>query len=578
MSREYIVLTKDFKGFNLSFGSGWGKFAGKKTYNNPLSFINDSLRSRPSFSENYDYGGKPSYDQWFRGDISLFGGAEIYVPKANGLKIKIEYDPYDYFDFTANNRPDAVYEKRVKDSNINFGLSYPINRFLSLDAAYIKGNTFNFSFNIALGMKKDLNKKNTFKPKLSIKDNPNKIKKIFYEELLKNLNENNLLLQTASLKEEKLNIAISNADYRNAIRASSNAVKISKKIIDEHQIKVNSISLTQINAGVELNKITYPINFFDDKKSIPIEVKKRYVNFDSGNKNSYLKNEFRPNIDFPIIFSEFKPIIVNHIGNPEKFYFGGIALQNESEIQFSRNLLLTTEINYSIYNNFEDTVSGPGSKMQHVRTDLVQYLKNSEFYISRMQLDYLWSPFKNIYAKMSAGIFEMMYAGIGTEFLYTPFKNNFYINLNSFYVKQREFDQKLEFRDYETSTGHLSLGYIFPKGVESKISYGRYLAKDDGYTFDLSRELNSGFRAGFYFTRTDVPSEIFGEGSFDKGFYFKFPLDLFTKDYIGGYTEFKLSPLTRDGGAKLVYGKDLQGLIHNSTKYRLRRNWDEFNN
>ncbi len=125
MSREYIVLTKDFKGFNLSFGSGWGKFTGKKTYNNPLSFINDSLNSRPSFSENYDYGGKPSYDQWFRGDISLFGGAEIYVPRANGLKIKIEYDPYDYFDFTANNRPDAVYEKRVKDSNINFGLSYP---------------------------------------------------------------------------------------------------------------------------------------------------------------------------------------------------------------------------------------------------------------------------------------------------------------------------------------------------------------------------------------------------------------------------------------------------------------------
>ena len=111
-------------------------------------------------------------------------------------------------------------------------------------------------------------------------------------------------------------------------------------------------------------------------------------------------------------------------------------------------------------------------------------------------------------------------------------------------------------------------------GIVANISFGRYLAKDDGYTFDLSRKTNSGFLAGFYFTRTDVPAELFGEGSFDKGFYFQFPLDIFTNDYRGDHTTFKFAPLTRDGGAKLIYDKGLKGLIYNSNLYELQNQWD----
>ena len=34
-------------------------------------------------------------------------------------KLKIEYDPFDYLDFSAVNRPDASFELRQKDKNIN---------------------------------------------------------------------------------------------------------------------------------------------------------------------------------------------------------------------------------------------------------------------------------------------------------------------------------------------------------------------------------------------------------------------------------------------------------------------------
>lgn len=82
-------------------------------------------------------------------------------------------------------------------------------------------------------------------------------------------------------------------------------------------------------------------------------------------------------------------------------------------------------------------------------------------------------------------------------------------------------------------------------GIESNISYGRYLAKDDGFTFDLSKRTRSGFKADIYFTRINVSAELFGEGIFDKGFYFQIPMNIFSKDYRGGYSNFKLSPLSR---------------------------------
>ena len=214
--------------------------------------------------------------------------------------------------------------------------------------------------------------------------------------------------------------------------------------------------------------------------------------------------------------------------------------------------------------------------MEHVRTDLVKYLQEDDIHITRFQLDYIWSPYKNTYAKLSGGIYETMFGGLGLEFLYKPFNKNYNIGFELFNVKQRAFDQRLRFQDYETVTGHINFGYRFAAGIESNISYGRYLAKDDGYTFELSRSTKSGFKAGVYFTRTNVSAETFGEGSFDKGFYFQIPLDLLSNGYSGNYTSFKLSPLTRDGGAKLIHDKDLKGLIYNSSYYELNSQWSGF--
>ena len=579
-SREYVVTTKEINNLKFSLGIGWGKFTGENSFENPLSSFFNNFSYRPIKSINQDSVGKATYDQWFRGDASIFGGIEYKLPKLNSLKIKLEFDPFDYLDFSANNRLDALYSIRKKDSNINVGLSYSLNEFLTVDTSFLKGNTINISFVLSLTMNKKLTKKKDFKANISSNGNKdsNPVDS-FYKDLLLNLNNNNLLLQTSSLSDDgKLDISISTSQYRNAIRSSSYAAYISNEVAHQNNIDLSVINVSHINAGVELNNITYISSYFDKNNNSPIELKIRNTTMSSGDSESYLKDEFQPNVNFPVIFSSISPVIVSHIGNPEKFYFGGINLQYASEVQFKRNLLLSTELNMRVYDNFRDTISGPGSKLQHVRTDIVDYLKEDDIYISRLQLDYIWSPYKNLYAKLSGGIFEQMFGGYGGEILYKPFNGNFNVGAELFYVKQRSFKQRFKFKEYNTVTGHINIGYKLLKGIESNLSYGRYLAKDDGFTFDVSRTTKSGFKSGIYFTRTNISEELFGEGSFDKGFYFQIPLDLFSSEYKGNYSSIKISPLTRDGGAKLIHDKDLKGLIYNSTNYELVRQWEGFLN
>ena len=571
--REYLVASHKYRNTKLSLGLGWGKFTGVNEYKNPLAVLSDSFNFRPVISETFNQGGSPSFDKWFRGSAGIFGGIEYFPKVAKGLSIKLEYDPYDYIDFSARGSPGISLPLRKKESNLNFGINIPIKDFLTISASYIKGNTFNLSFNVAVTFNELLRSKPKFNPKIETNNNKKKSDLIFYEDLLFNLNNNNLLLQTATISNKNLDVSISAAQHRNAIRSASYAASIAKKVSQEHHIDFNKINISHINAGIELNNITFISNHLDSNSNTPIEIIERYTGLDSGNKNSFKNHKFKPNVKFPAVFSSTSPVLVSQIGSPQKFYYGGVDLTNISEIQFSRNILLSSQVNYSLYNNFDEAIYRPESVMEHVRTDQVLYLQSSDLYVKRMQLDYIWTPRKNIYAKLSGGIFEDMFAGFGGQVLYKPFDNNFNVSFESFYVRQRGYDRLFKFKKYKTFTSHLNFGYLLPLGIESNISYGRYLAKDDGFTFDLSRRSKSGLKAGVYFTRTNVSAERFGEGSFDKGFYFQIPMDLFSKNYNGNYSNFRLSPMTRDGGARLVFDKDLKGLIYNTTLNELRSGW-----
>ena len=109
-----------------------------------------------------------------------------------------------------------------------------------------------------------------------------------------------------------------------------------------------------------------------------------------------------------------------------------------------------------------------------------------------------------------------------------------------------------------------------------KLIGGRYLAEDSGITLDFSRRFKTGLHIGAFFTLTDISKEEFGEGSFDKGFYFQIPIESFYSNYKRGHTSFGLKPLTRDGGARMIIPQSLYSITEQGSLINIIRDIDDY--
>ena len=187
-----------------------------------------------------------------------------------------------------------------------------------------------------------------------------------------------------------------------------------------------------------------------------------------------------------------------------------------------------------------------------MRTHIRDYVKNN-VYVNDLQANYMHYLGNNLYGQVYGGYLETMYGGAGAEVLYRPVDSNWAVGVDANYVKQRDWDNMMQFRDYKAPTGHLTAYWRpwFMQDVLVKASVGQYLAKDKGATLDISKRYDSGVTVGFYATKTNVSSEAYGEGDFTKGFYISVPMDLFTVTPTRGRAQVNWVPLTRDGGQML---------------------------
>ena len=75
-----------------------------------------------------------------------------------------------------------------------------------------------------------------------------------------------------------------------------------------------------------------------------------------------------------------------------------------------------------------------------------------------------------------------------------------------------------------------------------------------GTTIELSRSYKNGVKFGVFASFTDISTDEFGEGSFDKGVFFNIPI-------FGSLINYSWRPLTKDPGQKLVRKNNLHDLL-----------------
>ena len=281
---------------------------------------------------------------------------------------------------------------------------------------------------------------------------------------------------------------------------------------------------------------------------------------------------------YPRFSWSLAPGLRQNIGDVnEGIYLADVSAVLSAKVDILPGLSLRASGNKFLFGNLSHINRPSNSVLPHVRSDVVEYLQHGRSGLTRLQADYLFSPVKNVYARVSAGLFEWMYGGVGAEVLYRPFDSRFGVGLDVNWVKQRDYNVLFDFRHYSVVTGHLSLYYDLPVyGLRSAVHIGRYLAGDRGVTFDLSRQFENGIRVGAFATFTNVSAKDFGEGSFDKGFYMIIPLDLFTLRSSKSSARFEFRPLTRDGGQMLDISPRLNDLVTRDSKSAIDGDWTNF--
>ena len=510
-SSEYVVASYGINRTDFHFGIGWGALNGStNNFSNPLGYLYNGFNDRPKDFE--DKGGQFQPSRYFSGrTVSPFFGLSHAVNE--NLIFKLEYD--------STLTPGLIgYEIPLED--FSFGIDYSVANNFTIGLSSERGNYTSIKFIIKNNSKKSKPKYRYQKAEFKDVDNR-------YAKLIKNIEANGIGVNKIIETPNAIGLQLTQFSHPNLdiveeiIRSASYDAGIDKPIKKEWRV-ANLQGVSEYSREFENN-------------SLLIYQRKSERSF-----NSSTNFTFRP-----------------YLASREEFFKGALLLENNSEFIIKDNFFFSTNLKYSIADNFEDlTIPPVNTYPAQVRSDIKDYLRsfNGGVFIGRAQFDYHLTPKKNHHLMVSAGILEEMFSGIGFEYLYFKRDANYAFGFEIFDVTKRDYEMRFGTMAYKNVTGSANFYYrnydIIP--FDAKVSYGEYLAGDEGVTFELSRSFLNGTKFGVFASFTDVSSEQFGEGTFDKGIFFNIPV-------YGNFINYSWRPLTKDPGAKLNRKHTLHDLL-----------------
>lgn len=563
-SGEYVVLSKQIQNLDLSFGMGWGYLGQQGHLDNPLSLLGDSFDYRDA-GEAGDQGGNISYSNFFSGEkVALFAGAEYYF-ESMPLRLKIEYDANDYQNEPLGN----VLEQK---SPINVGVVYSPLKGIDLQLGMVRGNE------VYAGV--------TFRTNLKTADNPKLLdpKPVPVQEAARpdeadwptidqQLRANaGIDVERIEQQDQELYIYGNQKQYPLAKGVGRAARLLDNQTPDQ----IEQFHFVDLQFGLPVSQLNLQRENFHAAANL--EAEESVITETTSFSNPKAVNDEQLVYQSSSIGQfnyDVSPYFSGSFGGPDAFLLYQLGLKANADYRLTEGLLWSGSLKLGLLDNYDNFEYQADSLLPRVRTSIRDYLKTSVLRMDNMQLSHFERLAPNWYASLYGGYLEWMYGGIGGELLYRPLGKTWALGLDANRVKQRDFDQGLGFRDYEVTTGHLTAYYQSQIGIQAKVSAGQYLAGDRGVTIDLSRQFKNGASIGVWATKTDVSAEEFGEGSFDKGFYFQLPLNLFSFKSTNEVAELNWRFLTRDGGQMLNRRYELYELTRSRDQQRILNSFDQ---
>ena len=570
---EYIAASKHFLDDRLlvTGGIGWGRLGSFGGFQNPLSAISGHFDTRTeSIGEGGDTG-QFDIDQWFSGDAALFGGIAYQINPR--LSFALEYSSDDYAQEVRN----TGFKHKTP---FNAMLSYGFKNGAQLSAYALHGAQFGVSAVLPI----DPAKPNSGS---GIEDAPpallprqtaaalswsnNTIQK--NQAMLKRaLADEGISLEALAIDGTEATLRVVNQRYGAQAQALGRTARV---LANNLPAPIETFHIVSSGtAGLPTSKTTLRRN---DLEQLEYDLDGSWRSFARADiTDAASTSQALGDISHPKFRWSLTPYVEPALFDPDQPVRADYGITASAEFEPMRGLLLSSIMRQPLGGDLDTSTRVSNSVLPHVRSDAVEYAKQSDFQIKQLAAHYLFRPAENLYARASVGYFGTMYGGISGELLWKPVNSALALGVELNHVKKRDFDQLLGFQNYEINTGHLSAYYDFGGGYLGQLDVGRYLAGDYGATVSLDREFGNGFRIGAFATLTDVPFDAFGEGSFDKGIRFTVPTSWLSG--MPGKHGFSttIRPVLRDGGARVDVPYRLYEMVRPTHSTELKERWGRF--
>ncbi|NRP40079.1 hypothetical protein XMM3392_000443 [Aliiroseovarius sp. xm-m-339-2] len=563
-SSEYVVATKSFMDDRLRVtgGVGWGRLAGRNT-------IGSLFGDRPPLD--FGLGGNLSSNQWFRGEMSPFGGVSYKVN--DKLTFKAEYSPDTY----ARETERGIVDQKTP---LNFMLDYNWSPTTNLSLFYLHGDMIGGQFSFNFNPRRPAARSGNETAPLPVKPrgasgwdqqwitDPS-ARPDLQKVVSKALKKDGQRLQAMALSATEVEVQLQNLRYHSPAQAVGRAARILTRAMPA---SVETFRITLVDNGVALSTVVLKrsdVEALEHSSSAAI-FDRAEITEASGRPDMVPTPGIYPHFTWGI--TPYAELSIFDPDNPVRAEFG---LKASAKYQVTPSFVLSGAVTKAVWGNIGREDLAP-SNLPRVRSDATIYAREGDPAIEHLTAAWYARPGENLYGRVTVGYLEKMFGGVSAELLWKPMDSSLALGAELNWVQKRDYDLLLGFQDYSAATGHVSAYYDFGNGFDAKIHAGRYLAGDWGGTLAVDRVFDNGWRVGGYATFTSASAEDFGEGSFDKGIRFTVPLEWALGQPSRGSSVTDIRSLARDGGVRLNVEGRLYDWVKEGHGNALAGRWGKF--
>ena len=561
-SAEYIVASRNVTdAVKLSFGMGWGRLSGRGSFDNPVGLISDSFKTRGA--RDFEQGGQIEAAQWFKGDASLFAGLDWQVTDRTSLQL--EYSPDEY-------ERELAFSEIENTTPINIALQYRFDNDATLRGYVVGGENIGAQFSFFLDPSQRVVPGGADAgPVPTAAQNPGAGASwadpdALTAEMTARLREEGLQFDALNINGSTATLYIENQRWDVEAQAAGRAARVMAATLPT---SVQTFTVVFQEAGLPLSSVTSQrsdlATFENDYDGAWRTLSRSRI------EGAGVRGEAPARLEYSL-----SPYVALSLFDPQSPIRADFGPQLDLGFRAAPGLNFAGRFRYPLFGNLGDSERNSDSVLPRVRSEGFLYAREADFEINRLTAEYLWRPGDETFARVTGGYLENMFGGVSAEVLWRPIDSRFAWGAEINYAKQRDFDMLFGFQDYDVVTGHASAYMDLGNSYNARIDAGRYLAGDWGATFAVDREFNNGVRVGGFFTLTDVSTEDFGEGSFDKGIEIEFPLSYFTGQSSQLSVAETIRPVQRDGGARLQVDNRLYDLTRDYGGSELADGWGRY--